>query len=111
MNASFDLTPAPVKRTARKPRKAPSYADAGDPKGTGIASIYFGPDRLAEVKARASAAGMQLSPYVCAAVDQAAGMDADTYAKLSALARLRGTDVPALVLDLIRDGIGRAAGR
>lgn len=100
--------------TATKNRSAPSRGsdfEIDEPPrvdGPESACIYFGPGRLAELKRKARAAGMNLSAFVTAAIDVGQGLGRERLEKLEALARLRNVTPIDLLAGLVDSAVSGA---
>lgn len=76
--------------------------------GPESACIYFGPGRLAELKCKAKAAGMNLSAFVSTAIDVGQGLGRERLEKLEALARLRNVTPIDLLAGLVDSAVSGA---
>lgn len=76
--------------------------------GPESACIYFGPERLAALKRKAKAAGLNLSAFVTAAIDVGQGLGRERLEKLDALARLRNVTPIELLAELVDSAVSEA---
>lgn len=72
------------------------------------ACVYFGPDRLKRMKARAKSLGQSLSTFVCISVDAGLELGRERIARLEAMASLRGV-TPSELLGQLIDGATKEA--
>lgn len=74
---------------------------------TGAACVYFGAERLRELRRLAKKSKTKLSPFVCSLVDGSISVPPDRLAKLESLAKLRGLTPAELLGKLVDDAINR----
>jgi hypothetical protein len=71
------------------------------PKPAESACVYFGVNKLQEVKQKAERLGLSFSTFVNQAVDEAIGLDKSAAAKLRRLARKAGTNPAEFLAALV----------